>query len=216
MKKIICFVIAMIACFSILSACQSSDNNKKTSDKNNDKTSIIKENDSNKQSSNTEEGSKPEDNSKNSSTTGNFKDQTNLKIGDTGKAESTVGKYEITIHSVEMKDEIEGQAPMFDHLFIAEITVKNIGDQPIDAIEPIKTLEFSSEENGSGTEDYSSYFNSIKTFSGKLQPGESLKGEAVFDGADSKKYYIRTNVGLVSSKAVKNKTTWTFEKSEAK
>ncbi|QQZ10433.1 DUF4352 domain-containing protein [Heyndrickxia vini] len=216
MRKIMCFVIAIIVCFSILSACQSSDNNKKASDKDNDKTSQVKENDSNKLSSNNEKESKQEDNSKNSSSTGNFKDQENLKIGDTGKAKSTVGKYEITIHSIKMKDEIEGQAPMFDHLFIAEITVKNIGDQPIDAKEPVGTLEITEDLNGSGSGDDSQFFNSVKTFEGTIEPGKTVTGEAVFDGREADTYYIRTISGLIASKTVKNNTVWSFKKSEAK
>lgn len=146
---------------------------------------------------------------------GNFKDQVDLKIGDTGQAESTIGKYEITINSVEMKDHLDGKESMFDHFFIMDVTVKNLDDQPLEAIEPINTLELTENLEGSGSNDYSQNYASIKALTGKVEPGQSIDGQAVFHGRESDKYYVTTNVGLLAAGAVKNKTTWTFDKSEA-
>jgi hypothetical protein len=146
---------------------------------------------------------------------GNFKDQVDLKIGDTGQAESTIGKYEITINSVEMKDQLDGKESMFDHFFIMDITIKNLGGQPLDAIEPINTLELTEILEGSGSNDFSQNYASIKALTGKVEPGQSVNGQAVFHGRESDKYYVTTNVGLLAAGAVKNKTTWTFDKSEA-
>ncbi|QQZ10431.1 DUF4352 domain-containing protein [Heyndrickxia vini] len=219
MRKLMCFIGTIIVCFSILTACQSTDDNKKASAKNNDKTSQIKVNDTNKQSTDNEQKSKSDLEGKNGESvpsSGDFKDQTDLKLGDTGQVESTVGKYEITIHSVKMIDEIDGQSPSLDHFFVVEVTVKNIGNKPIDAIEPIKTLELTSNPDGGGNGDDSSFYKSINALTGVIEPGKSVSGEAVFQEMDAKTYYLRTNVGLIAAKAVKNKTTWTFEKSEAK
>ncbi|WP_102272013.1 DUF4352 domain-containing protein [Cytobacillus massiliigabonensis] len=146
---------------------------------------------------------------------GNLEDQIDLKIGDTGQTETTIGKYAITIDSVTMKDEIDGKTSMFDHFFIAGITVDNIGNDPMNVLDIIDNLELSSDIDGGGAGDYSKNYQSIKALSGVIEPGKSITGEIVFHGLDSETYYIRTKKGLVKSGAVKNNTVWTFDKSEA-
>ncbi|MCG7334945.1 DUF4352 domain-containing protein [Sporosarcina sp. ACRSM] len=146
---------------------------------------------------------------------GNFQDQTNLKIGDSGQAESTLGQYEITIESVKMVDELDGEVPMFDHLFITDVTIKNIGDVAIDATETIDSLELTDSLDGSGAGDYSSYYSSITPLTGTIEPGQSITGQAVFEGRESGTYFIRVISGLIAAGGVKNETTWTFDKTEA-
>lgn len=189
MRKIMCFVIAIIVCFSILSACNSSGGEKGKSEGNDNKATT---------------------------SSGEFKDQTNLKIGETAKVESTIGKYEITINSVKMKDEIGGEASQLDHFFVTEISLKNIGDQPIDALDTIGSLELTEDLKGSGYSDVSESVKISAPFSGEVKPDQTVTGEAVFEGLDSNENYIRISPGLIAAKGVKNKAIWKFEIAEAK
>ncbi|QQZ10430.1 DUF4352 domain-containing protein [Heyndrickxia vini] len=221
MKKTIAFFATLVLFVGILSGCNSSNNQGSSSNKNknNENTQVNKDsNNATEQDSGNEDKEnteKKEDNSKNSSSTGNFKDQTDLKIGDTGKLESTLGKYEITVKSIKLKNEIGGEVSQIDHLFLTEITIKNIGDQPIDAAETIGLLELTDDLEGSGSPNDSDFYKVSKPFSGEIKPGQTMTGEAVFQGLDSKTYYIRVTPGLIAASAVKNKAIWTFKKSEA-
>lgn len=218
MKKILLLLTLAILSIGVV-ACSSNADSKKNNNQSSEEKGKVEDKETNNNdtiNNNDDAENGEQENSDIKTSNGKFKDQTNLKIGDTGQAESTVGRYEITINSVKMKDEIDEQSPSLDHFFVAEVTVKNIGNKPIDAIEPIKTLELTSNPDGGGNGDDSSFYKSIKALTGVIEPGKSVSGEAVFQEMDAKTYYLRTNVGLIASKAVKNKTTWTFEKSEAK
>lgn len=148
------------------------------------------------------------------SSSSEFDDQTDLKIGDTGQMDSTLGKFEITIKSIKQVDSLDGEVSMFDHIFIADVTVKNIGDTPIDARDIITSLEITDDLEGSGSEDTSEHFMSVNALNGTIAPGESLDGEAVYEARDSDTYYIRVVSGLIASGAVKNEATWTFNNNE--
>ena len=144
MKRFLFLLIAFFLSTSVLAACSSESDNKKKTESTNG--GVEKQPDTSrdtKGSSEDNEAEDSEDSKKNKvgdTSSGDFKDQTELKIGDTGQAESTLGKYEITVNSVQMKDEINGEKPKIDHLFLVEVTVKNIGDSTIDAMETIGTL----------------------------------------------------------------------------
>ncbi|MEK3887596.1 DUF4352 domain-containing protein [Bacillus sp. FSL K6-3431] len=222
MKRILIMLGTLLLSITIFAACSSNSNEKENDEpikENNTgegtgEANQSKDVDEQTKDENETSGDKENNEEKSNTSSGDFKDQTDLKIGDSGQAESTLGKHEITIHSVKMLDEIDGEAAMFDHFFVAEITLKNIGDKPIDAEDTIASLEITEDLEGSGSGDDSSFFNSIEALTGTIEPGQSIKGEAVFDGREANTYYIRTVSGLIASGAVKNKTTWIFEKSE--
>ena len=219
MKRFLFLLVALFLSVSALAACSSeSDKNGKTESTNGEVEKQPEKSEDTQGSSENKQDEDSEENKKNQeadTSSGDFKDQTNLKIGDAGQSESTVGKYEITINSIKMKDEIEGELPMFNHFFVTDITLKNIGEIPYDAKDIIDNLELTEDLEGSGSGDYSHYFKSIKAVTGTIEPGQTVNGEIVFDGRESNKYFIRTNSGLIAAGAVKNKTTWTFAKSEA-
>jgi hypothetical protein len=146
--------------------------------------------------------------------TGDFKDQPDLRIGDSGQAESTIGKYEITLKNIELQTELDGEKPLNSYLFVTDLDIKNIGENPINSKEIIKGLEITSNLDGGGFSDNSDFFKSLDVFAGEIAPGETVSGQAIFDGRESEKYYIRIKEGLVGSGAVKNQLIWNFSKSE--
>ena len=219
MKRFLFLLIALFFSMSVLAACSSeSDKKGKTESTNGEiekqpgTSGDAQVSSENKQEEDSEDSKK---NQEADTSSGNFNDQTDLKIGDTGQAESTTGKYEITVNSVQMKDEINGKVSSIDHLFLFEVTVKNIGDSTVDALERIGTLEFSNDPESGGRAEYTKSYQLSNPLTGTLEQGQSVTGEVVFQGFDSETYYIRTDIGLIGAGAVKNKTTWTFNKSEA-
>ncbi|WP_102272014.1 hypothetical protein [Cytobacillus massiliigabonensis] len=161
-------------------------------------------------------GSSKEENKKEESTAtlGNFIDQTDLRIGDTGQTESTIAKYEITLNSVKIKNTIDGKTPSLDHYFLGEITLKNIGETAFDAADIVDNLAFTEDLKFGGDGDFSKLYTEVNPLIGKVEPGQSVTGDILFQGIDSDTYYIRTKKGLLSSGAVKNDTIWSFTKKE--
>ena len=218
MKRFLFLLVALFLSVSALAACSSeSDKKGKTESTNGEVEKQPGTSGDAKGSNEDNEDEDSKDSKKNKvgdTSSGDFKDQTELKIGDTGQAESTTGKYEITVNSVQMKDEINGEKPKIDHLFLVEVTVKNIGDSTIDAMERIGTLEFSNDPESGGGGEFTEFYPPSNPLTGTLEPGQSATGEVVFQGYDGETYYIRADIGLIGAGAVKNKTTWTFSKSE--
>ena len=219
MKRFLFLLVALFLSVSALAACSSESDNKEKTESTNG--GVEKQPDTSrdtKGSSEDNEAEDSEDSKKNKvgdTSSGDFKDQTELKIGDTGQAESTLGKYEITVNSVQMKDEINGKTPEIDHLFIIEYSVKNIGDKPIDAMETIKTLQLTVNLEGSGSGENTQHYPPSNPIAGTIEPGQSVTGEAVYQGFDAERYFIRTDPGLIAAGAVKNDTIWRFTKNEA-
>lgn len=138
-----------------------------------------------------------------------------MKIGDTAQVETTLGKYEITIDSVKKEDTLDGEESQVDYFFVTDVTIKNIGEETIDANESKDILEITSTLEGSGFSDVSSYFDSIETIEGTLEPGESISGQVLFEEIDASEYYIRFSEGLVAAGALTNQAIWTFTLEEA-
>ena len=219
MKRFLYLLVAIFFSISVLAACSSeSDKKGKTESTNGE---VEKQPDTSEDAQGSSENKQEEDsedNKKNQeadTSSGDFKDQTDLRIGDTGQAESTIAKYEITVNSVQLKNEINGEKPDIDHLFLVEVTVKNIGDSSIEAMIPIRTLEFTNNLEGGGSGEDTEYFILSNPLTGTLEPGQSVTGEVVFQGFDGETYYIRTKKGLIAAGAVKNDTIWRFTKNEA-
>ncbi len=116
--------------------------------------------------------------------------------------------------SIKLQNELDGEKPLNDYLFITDLDIKNIGDKPINSKDIIKGLEITSNLEGSGFSDYSDYYKSLNVFNGEISPGETVSGQAIFDEMESEQYHIRIKVGLVGSGAVKNQLIWNFSKSE--
>jgi len=186
----------MVVCFNVLAACSSDD---KVDPPTNDNDAASE--DSGKGASQSDEAESSSD---------GFPDQLDLKIGDTGQVETTLGRYEITVDSISKKDEIDGRRSQADYFFVADVTVKNIGDDSIDANESKDNLEITSMLEGSGFSDVASFFESIDEIEGTLEPGESISGQMLFEEDEADTYYLRFTEGLVAAGVVKNQVIWTF------
>ncbi|KMK74524.1 hypothetical protein AB990_20210 [Alkalihalobacillus pseudalcaliphilus] len=143
-----------------------------------------------------------------------FGDQLDLGIGDTAQISSNQGAYEITIHSVKHEEEIEGNSSMFDSFIVVDLTVKNIGEATIDAYDPVNILDQTYSLDSSGSNDFSTDFESIDSISGELQPGEEVTGQAVFHIDTSEEQFIRVQPGLIAADGVYNDAVWTFTEDE--
>src|SRR5690606_29357905 len=138
MNRLLLLLTTLIVSFVILSGCSSAkDSNYEENDRQkeeiNNQFSDEQIKDKNKENENEE--------STEETTDENIIDQKDLKIGDTGQIESTLGKYEITIDSIKKEDEIDGRAPQADYFFVTDVTIKNIGDSSIEAEDAKGNLE---------------------------------------------------------------------------
>lgn len=146
---------------------------------------------------------------------GEFEDQIDLRVGDTGQIADTIGEFEVTLNTVESIDEVDGEQSPLDIYILASVTVKNIGESTLDSNNIIDSFEITHNLEGSGYGDYSHRFEDVNEIIGNIEPGEEVDGELIFTATDAENLFIRINSGLVTSGAVKNQTIWTFDKSEA-
>lgn len=142
-------------------------------------------------------------------------DQENLKLGDTGVIQSTLGKAEITINSFKKVNDIKGMGPQLDFFFISEIEIKNVGDEEIDTVAWTDMLEMAWDLDAAGSPDDSNLFE-VEAMNGNLAPGESAKGEVVFDVEDTDQYYFMVSRAMVAGGTVYNNAMWAFKKNEVK
>lgn len=146
---------------------------------------------------------------------GDFSDQLDLRIGDTGTVESTIGVYEVTLKGVEVTEEVNGQMSELDEFMIADFTIKNVGEDPISALDTISNFELTDAPEAAGMTDMAEYFDGVDAFEGEIAPGEEVDGQALYYTYDADEYYVLVTEGLVGTGAVKNQITFTFDKSEA-
>ncbi|GIN93751.1 hypothetical protein J22TS1_48020 [Siminovitchia terrae] len=201
MKRLLYVLATALLSFGLLTACSS------------DKSSNNGTNDSSKSNQEENEKANRTDKAKGDTSSGDFDDQPDLKLGDTAQIEDTLGKYEVTMESIKQVPDINGEGPQLEKLFIADITVKNIGDTTIEAKDVMDNFMFADEKETSGFPDEAKFFG-MEEIKGELQPGKTITGKAVFDSYGNDTYYIFIDVGLVASKAVKNQVIWTISEDE--
>ncbi|KGA96955.1 hypothetical protein AJ85_00310 [Alkalihalobacillus alcalophilus ATCC 27647 = CGMCC 1.3604] len=146
---------------------------------------------------------------------GNFEDQLDLKIGDTGQVSSNVGDFELTIESIKFEDEVDNRSAQFEHFYVADVKFKNIGEEAMLAEDMVGIFDITHELSQTGTGTYiNQYFDSFEAVSGRVNPGEEISAQLLFDVYGSDEHYIRVNEGLVASNGVKNQVIWTFSESD--
>ncbi|PWA09233.1 hypothetical protein DCC39_13255 [Pueribacillus theae] len=201
MKRLLYVFATALLSIGLLAACSSN------------KESDNGTNDSSKSNQEADEKANGTGVAKGDTSAGDFGDQPDLKLGDTGQIETTLGKYAITVEGIKQVADIDGKGPQSDHLFIADITIKNIGDTTIEAQDVVDDLEFADEKETSGFPDESKFFG-MEEIKGELQPGETISGKAVYDSYGNDTYYMYIKTGLVASGAVKNQVIWTISEEE--
>ncbi|MEK4563637.1 DUF4352 domain-containing protein [Alkalihalobacillus sp. FSL R5-0424] len=143
-----------------------------------------------------------------------YEDQLDLRIGETGTVETTIGVYSVTVNKVELVQELEGEMSELDHFVLVDYTLKNEGDEELDAAHSISNLEFTDDLEVSGFTDYAEYYETLSPVEGMLAPGEETTGQGLYDAYENEENYLRVTGGLVASGAAKNDIRFTFEKSE--
>ncbi|MGN7312384.1 hypothetical protein ACTHQ4_14915 [Alkalicoccobacillus gibsonii] len=145
---------------------------------------------------------------------GEFDDQLDLAIGDTGRVDTLSGAYGVTVDRVELLEDIDGELPELDHFLLVTYTVQNIGDEDLDAREAVDILESTHRLEGSGYSDNAQYYEQFNAIEGILAPDEQVTGEALYSAYDSEEYFLRVTDGLVGSGAAKNQIQFSFQKGD--
>ncbi|WP_144558906.1 DUF4352 domain-containing protein [Shouchella miscanthi] len=146
-------------------------------------------------------------------TTEEGEDQLDLVVGDTAIMHSNIASFEFTLNSVDMVEEIDGEMPELDGYIIASITIKNIGDEPIDALETSRTFEYTDYLEGPGMPDDSEWYDEYDGVEGEIAPGDEMTGTAVYQGYIDEENHLRVKPGLTGISAI-NDATFTFTRDE--
>lgn len=141
---------------------------------------------------------------------GDTEDQLDLKIGDTGIIETTIATFAVTIHEARIEKSIEDEEPDRENFVLVDVSLENLSDSEIDIRDSLDVLELTGDLEGSGGPDFSHLSDVIETMEGTLDPGETVKGNLLFEADEFETYYIRVREGLVAASASKNQTIWTF------
>lgn len=199
MKKINWLMMVLLASVLALSACGG------------DKEQNAEDTDSDQQDSVTA----PEaENEKDAVTESKTEDQLDLKMGDTGTFDTTLGTYEMTLDDAKlMGEELEGEKSTRDEFIVLDLTIKNTSDQPQLAEDLIVSMEVTNNLEHSGSSDHAEGFDTIKEFSGELKPGEEQSAQflTIVDDADT--YYFRKSVGNIAGGS-SNQVIWTIQTKE--
>ncbi|HEY4601391.1 MAG TPA: hypothetical protein VIG73_09000, partial [Cerasibacillus sp.] len=101
-----------------------------------------KESDNNVVNEENNDGKDNEDDSDKSSSEITTEDQLDLKLGDTGKFDTTLGTYEMTVTSAKIiESELDGNEP-YDYGFILlDIKIKNTSEQDLKADDIMSSIE---------------------------------------------------------------------------
>ena len=145
---------------------------------------------------------------------GNFDDQLDLGIGDTGTVETLGGIFEFTVNDVEIMEDVNGELSDLDFFLFVNFTVKNVGEEEVDARDAINILEATDFLEGTGFSDNAEYYEGLDSIEGLLTTGDEVTGDALYNAHDADEYYLRVTEGLVGSGAAKNQIRFTFQKSE--
>ncbi|MEK4563629.1 hypothetical protein MKX54_02920 [Alkalihalobacillus sp. FSL R5-0424] len=146
---------------------------------------------------------------------GTTEDQLDLRIGDTGQIETSLNMFELTVNSVEMLDDINGETPEREKLILTDVTLKNLSDTTMDISEALDVIEITVNLEGSGSPDFAKYYESVETLEGQLESEEEIKGQLVFEENVRDEYFIRVSEGLIAAGGAKNQAIWTFTREEA-
>lgn len=201
MKKYLNFTAILLTMSVVLIAC--GDNKEETNDTNADETSEVEQNSEETSSESSEDDLEITE-----------EDQKDLKLGDTGKVETVLGTYEVTLDSGELVGpELDGEETYDDDLILLDITIKNIDDDSIEIEDAVSGLVVADELESGGSFDGAEDFDSIEKFTGTLNPGEEESGQLITDVVNSNTYYLMQDPGNVSAGAT-NQVIWTFEAEE--
>ena len=217
MKRKYLLVVIVSLVLSLLVAC-SNNSSTNVDEDGNTETDVTNENGTQQ---NLEDETEDDDSKENpSSNNGIFEvteePQIDLRIGDTGLVQTSLGTFELTLNSAEViGTELDGESTQLDELILLELTFKNTDDQPLVAEDLMVNLGITSDLEGPNMENFGEFFDSIENFEGEIAPGEEKKAQFISDVYTSGEYYFRPNPGVVAS-GVHNDLIWTITDDEAR
>jgi len=227
MKKLLSFMFITVLSTGLMAACGDEGTNDETNNEeltngtneameNDEQENTASENANDENMVNgTTDNDNEENGSSNNDTSGDYDDQTDLSLGDSGKIATTIGEYEVTFSNAELFTEMDGEESPRGYFVTVDISVTNLGQSEIEADDIRKNFEFSESRDGGGFSDVSAEVDSVEPFAGTIGPSETLDGQMVSVVTDIEEYFINVKGGLLSSSAVSNNLIWTFDKSEA-
>ncbi|HEY4601378.1 MAG TPA: hypothetical protein VIG73_08935, partial [Cerasibacillus sp.] len=141
MKKLTLILTALLVSTFILAGCSDDKDEVKESDNN-----VV--NEENNDGKDNEDAEKDDDSKDNNGDSGKrtseikTEDQLDLEIGDTGKFDTTLGTYELTVTSAKIiESELDGNEP-YDYGFILlDIKIKNTSEQDLKADDIMSSIE---------------------------------------------------------------------------
>ncbi|WP_284139666.1 MULTISPECIES: hypothetical protein [unclassified Virgibacillus] len=143
-------------------------------------------------------------------------DQLDLKIGDTGTFDTTIGTYEMTVEKAKLVgpklDDVETE---LDNLILLDIRIKNISNEVITVDDIMLSMEVTDDLEGSGFFDSSNAFDSVEEFTGIIKPGEERTGQFITEVYNSETYYFREDPGNVAAGG-SNQVIWNMPADEVK
>ncbi|MCG3420736.1 DUF4352 domain-containing protein [Oceanobacillus jordanicus] len=142
-------------------------------------------------------------------------DQLDLAIGDTGKFDTDLTTYEITLNGAEIKSEVDDITSQLDDFIILDITVKNTGDKSHTVQDLLYGLEVTFDLESTGYQDYSEDFPSLEKLEGELSPGEQTSGEFITEIPNAEEYFFRLRSGITGAGS-SNEVIWTIPAEQAK
>ncbi|MBB5147453.1 hypothetical protein HNQ35_002682 [Cerasibacillus quisquiliarum] len=215
MKRLTLILTVLLISTFMLVACSDDKDEAKESDNNvvNEENNDGKDNDEAEKDDNTKDN---DDDSGKSTSEITTEDQLDLKLGDTGKFDTTLGTYEMTVTSAKIIDsELDGNEPYNYGFILLDITIKNTSNHDLDAEDLMISMEVTDNLDGSGHIDSSGAFESVQELEGTIKPGEELSGQFITDIYESDEYYFREDPGNVAAGG-SNQVIWTIPADEAK
>ncbi|MFD1171470.1 hypothetical protein [Oceanobacillus picturae] len=217
MKKWLVVLLVMVT--FVFSACSNEEESSNDEEQNLDETM---EGNNNEDEQEEEESTNEEDSSKEDEerASGPFEtqteDQLDLTIGDTGRFDTDLTTFEITLEDAEIiEGELDGEQPQFDSIILLDITIKNTGEETHPVQDLMYGLEVTSDLRGTGMQNGAEYFDSVEEMTGELASGEEITGQFITDIRDAEEYYFRLRSGITGSGA-SNEVIWTIPDKEVR
>ncbi|RDW21719.1 hypothetical protein [Oceanobacillus chungangensis] len=144
----------------------------------------------------------------------NTKDQLDLKIGDTGKFDTTIGQFEITLDNAKLiTDGLDGEVSQLDDLILLDITIKNTSGKTMLLEEILQSTVVKDDLESTGTSNGAEYFDSVEELKGEIADGEEISGQFITDVYESEEYYLAQESGAIAA-GTTNQVIWTIPVSE--
>ncbi|MDO6448215.1 DUF4352 domain-containing protein [Oceanobacillus profundus] len=137
--------------------------------------------------------------------------QEGLGIGDTGHIGSNFGEFEITLNSVEIKDEVANDPSREGNYVLVDVTVKNLTNEPIPGADALGNTFLSTDRESTGF----GWFNmdGVAEEWPEIAPGESHTGVLLYDLPVNDLYVLNTGRNF---SGLSNVVAFEFTQDEAK